>query len=166
MSGQPSKARIGTIDFPTKEAKAAFLTEQAIRDAHLPEVQRWAAVFRALPLTARAPAILRFAQTLEYVRDPGEEWLEDAEVTLIRGYGDCDAKERIFVALCVACGLPAVGVPVFRGEQFPHVKAAVFAPVATSAGFVTWRWMDVDPTVQNSGLGWIPPYRVATTNHW
>ncbi len=75
-------------------------------------------------------------------------------------------KERIFVALCVACGLPAVGVPVFRGESFPHVMAAAFVPIANARGFVTWRWMEVDPTIQNSGIGWIPPYRFAQTNHW
>ncbi|MEZ4301580.1 MAG: hypothetical protein R3B70_41990 [Polyangiaceae bacterium] len=166
MVRQPISARIGEIDFPSKEAKAAYMTEQAIRDVHLPEVQRWAGVFRRLPITERVPAILRFAQALEYVRDPGEEWLESADVTLLRGYGDCDAKERIFVALCVACGIPAVGVPVFRGERFPHVMAAAFVPVAGANGLLTWRWMQVDPTIQNSTVGWIPPYRLAQTNHW
>jgi transglutaminase-like putative cysteine protease len=166
MRTDSSRARIGAIHFPTKEAKAAYMTEQAIADAGLPEVQRWAAVFRALPLTERVPAILRFAQMLEYVRDPGEEWLEDAEVTLLRGYGDCDAKERVFVALCTACGIPAVGVPVFRGESFPHVMAAAYAPLPAGSNGVVWRWMKVDPTIQNSGLGWIPPYRLAKTNHW
>jgi hypothetical protein len=166
MRAKDARARVGLIDFPTKEAKAAYMTEQAIGDADLPEVQRWATVFRALPLTQRVPAILRFSQMLEYVRDPSEEWLEDAEVTLLRGYGDCDAKERVFVALCTACGIPAVGVPVFRGESFPHVMAAAFAPVAVAPNRFAWRWMSVDPTIQNSALGWIPPYRFAKTNHW
>jgi len=166
MDPSNPRIRIGALDFPNKEAKAAFMTEQSIRDARLPEVQRWAAVFRALPLTSRAPAILRFAQGLEYVRDPGEEWLEAADVTLARGYGDCDAKERIFVALCVACGIPAVAVPVFRGDRFPHVMAAAFVPIVVGNRFYGWRWLEADPTVQNSTLGWIPPYRFARTNHW
>lgn len=166
MSPRESRTRVGVVDFASKEAKAAFMSEQAIHDAQLPEVQRWAGAFRTLPITERAPAILRFAQTLEYVRDPGEEWLESADVTLSRGWGDCDAKERIFVALCVACGIPAVGVPVFRGEHFPHVMAAAFVPVVSGARFYGWRWLPADPTIQNSTLGWIPPYRIARTNHW
>jgi hypothetical protein len=166
MSANNASTRIGAISFPTKEAKAAYMTEQAIGDAHLPEVQRWAAVFRRLPLTERVPAILRFAQMLEYVRDPSEEWLEDAQVTLLRGYGDCDAKERVFVALCTACGIQAIAVPVFRGEHFPHVMAAAMAPIAVGPSSVAWRWMKVDPTIQNSSLGFIPQYRFAKTNHW
>lgn len=158
--------RLGRITFPNKEAKAAFMTTQAIRDAASPEVQRWAAVFRARPPHERAAAILQFVQTLEYVRDPGSEWLEDASVSLLRGWGDCDAKERIFVALCTACGLPAVADPVFRGEQFPHVAARVALPEQTPAGRWTLRWYKTDPTIQNSTIGWIPPYRYAQTNHW
>jgi hypothetical protein len=166
MSQGAPRTRVGVIDFATKEQKAAFMSEQAIRDAQRPEVQHWAGVFRGLPITERAPAILRFAQSLEYVRDPGEEWLEAADVTLSRGWGDCDAKERIFVALCVASGIPAVGVPVFRGDQFPHEMAAAFVPVVAGGRFYGWRWLDADPTIQNSTLGWIPPYRLARTNHW
>ncbi len=160
------KPRIGEITFRNKEAKAAFMTEQSARDADLPAVQHWAKVFRALPITERAPAILRFAQALEYVRDPGEEWLEAADITLARGYGDCDAKERVFVALCIACGIPAVAVPVFRGDRFPHVMAAALVPIVRAGRFFGWQWVDADPTIQNSELGRIPPYRLARTNHW
>ena len=160
------KPHIGRIDFATKEAKAAFMTRESIHDATLTEVQRWAAVFRPLPHRERAIAILRFVQSLEYVRDPGAEYLEDAEVSLLRGWGDCDAKERVFVALCTACGLPAVADPVFRGDQFPHVAAMVGLPERAPAGGWALRWYKTDPTIQNSTVGWIPPYRYAQTNHW
>ena len=163
---RPPTPRIGRIDFGTKEAKAAYMTTEAIRDAALSEVERWAGVFRVLPPHERALAILRFVQTLEYVRDPGEEWLEDAEVSLLRGWGDCDAKERIFVALCSACGLPAMADPVFRGDRFPHVAALVALPERTPAGRWMLRWYRTDPTIQNSTIGWIPQYRYAKTNHW
>lgn len=160
------KPHIGRIDFATKEAKAAFMTRESIHDATLAEVQRWAAVFRPLPHRERAIAILRFVQSLEYVRDPGAEYLEDAEVSLLRGWGDCDAKERVFVALCTACGLPAVADPVFRGDQFPHVAAMVALPEQGPTGGWALRWYKTDPTIQNSTVGWIPPYRYAQTNHW
>jgi transglutaminase-like putative cysteine protease len=158
----PSIPRIGRITFRTKEEKARYMSEQAIRQATLPGVQFWAARFRQLPYSERAPAILRFVQYgIEYVRDPAEEVLEDADVTLMRGFGDCDAKEAVFVALCNACGVPAVGVPVFRGDRFPHVMAAVGVPVSRGL-----RWLPADPTIQNSGIGQIPPYRIARTNHF
>lgn len=160
------RQRVGRITFRSKEDKARYMSEQAIQQAAQPGVQFWAVQFRRLPPHERAPAILRFVQYgIEYVRDPAEEVLEDAEVTLLRGFGDCDAKEAVFVALCNACGIPAVGVPVFRGDRFPHVMAAVRVPVRHGP-FVRLQWVEADPTIQNSALGWIPPYSGARTNHF
>src|SRR5262249_33059268 len=95
------------------------MTDEAIRDGQHPRVKQWAAEFEKLPPGApRAAAILRFCQySIDYVRDPGEEVLESADVVLLRGYGDCDAKERLFVALCTACGIAARALPVFRGPN-------------------------------------------------
>jgi hypothetical protein len=63
----------------------------------------------------RAAAILRFCQEcLRYERDPswqdvhgqrhGIELLDSSAVGLQRGYGDCDLKARLFVALCLSSG--------------------------------------------------------------
>ncbi|MBK8997446.1 MAG: hypothetical protein IPM35_17090 [Myxococcales bacterium] len=44
---------------------------------------------------------------------------------LERGKDDCDAKARLFVALCLAAGLRARMVPRWEGEVLRHVSAAV-----------------------------------------
>lgn len=44
---------------------------------------------------------------------------------LERGTDDCDAKARLFVALCLAAGLRARMVPRWEGETLRHVSAAV-----------------------------------------
>jgi transglutaminase-like putative cysteine protease len=116
-----------------------------------------ATVFLQLPPEERPAAILRFVQWgIDYVRDPGREVLEDAAVALLRGYGDCDAKSRLFVALCIACGIPARGLPVRVDEDFPHILAEVF---------VDGRWQRADPTILNSAIADIPPASRAITNY-
>lgn len=148
--------RVKQVLFRTKEEKAEYMSRESIQDARLPRVRAWAKTFLRLPPSERAPAILQFVQYgIDYVRDPGEEVLEDADVVLERGYGDCDAKERLFVALCNAVGIPAKGHPVFRGERFPHILADVW---------IGRRWVPADPTIQNSSIGQIPPARFALTN--
>jgi transglutaminase-like putative cysteine protease len=149
---------VDQVGFATKEEKAEYMSREAIKDARLPRVQSWAKTFLRLSPAERAPAILQFVQYgIDYVRDPGEEVLENADVVLERGYGDCDAKERLFVALCNAVGIPAKGHPVFRGERFPHILADVW---------VGNQWTPADPTIQNSSIGHIPPARAALTNAW
>jgi len=44
---------------------------------------------------------------------------------LERGTDDCDAKARLFVALCLAAGLRARMVPKWDGAILRHVSAAV-----------------------------------------
>ncbi len=146
------------VDFSTGLAKAAFMKTASRADVTLPEIQRWADVFRRLPYDERAPAILTFCQyALDYIRDPKREVLEDSAVTLARGFGDCDAKSRVFVALCLACGVPARSFPVRPEYDFPHVLAEVY-----------WRgqWQKADPTVLNSEIGRIPPGSLCVTNYW
>ncbi|TKC93713.1 transglutaminase-like domain-containing protein [Polyangium fumosum] len=150
------RARI--IDFPSNAAKARYMKAGSRRDELLPEVQRWAAVFRRLPLADRAAAILKFCQyAIDYVRDPRREVLEDCAVTLMRGFGDCDAKARLFVALCRACGVVARERPVRPEQDFPHILAEVY---------VNGQWLPVDPTILNSSIGRIPPGWMAITNYW
>lgn len=100
--------RMGIVHFPSNVAKARYMAEAGAADVWHHEVQRWAAVFNRLPLAERPAAILRFCQyAIEYVRDPKREVLEDSTVTLLRGYGDCDAKARVFVALSLRADLIA-----------------------------------------------------------
>ncbi|MBK9266183.1 MAG: transglutaminase domain-containing protein [Polyangiaceae bacterium] len=149
--------RVQVVDFPTGLAKAQYMKRASAEDVVLDAVQRWASVFRQLPYDDRAPAILKFCQyALEYVRDPKREVLEDSSVTLKRGFGDCDAKSRVFIALCLACDVPARSYPVRPEADFPHVLAEVF-----------WRgaWHRADPTILNSEIGRIPPGTMAVTNY-
>jgi transglutaminase-like putative cysteine protease len=149
------------INFANREAKAAYMADAAGHDAHDPAVVAWARAFVGLPRPAREEAILRFAQRcLRYERDPawfdpgghrhGIEVLDSSAVALQRGYGDCDVKARLFVALCLATGVPAEIEPVFRGENgFPHVRARVRTPDGR-------RWQTADPTIVNSTIGKLP----------
>ncbi len=145
-------------NFATNRDKAAYMLDQSLADAHLPAVQHWASVFRQLPVDERPDAIFRFVQwAIDYVRDPGQEVLEDAATVLLRGYGDCDAKSRTFVALCVASGIAARGLPVRVDDGFPHIAAEVF---------VRGHWQKADPTILNSAIGQVPAASSAVTNYW
>lgn len=145
------------VRFRDNRHKADGMQRIAVAGVMSPFVQHWAEVFRKLPVEARPAALLQFCQwAIEYVRDPREEVLEDPPVVLLRGHGDCDAKTVVFVALSIACGVPARVLPVFRGEDFPHVMAEVF---------LGGRWIPADPTVLNSGIGSIPPAARAVTNY-
>ncbi len=144
--------------FATNREKAAFMLEQSQADSHLPAVQHWASIFRQVPVEERPAAIFRFVQwAIDYVRDPGQEVLEDAATVLLRGYGDCDAKSRTFVALCLASGIPARGLPVRVDDGFPHIAAEVF---------VGGQWQKADPTILNSAIGQVPAALSAVTNYW
>ena len=150
--------RMGLVEFPTNRAKANWMLTKSAEDVKLPEVQRWSQVFRNLPERERPAAILKFCQFgLQYVRDPRREVLEDSAVTLVRGWGDCDAKSRLFVALCRACGIPARGLPVRPDDDFPHILAEVF---------INGQWTPADPTVLNSSIGRIPSPSMCVTNYW
>jgi transglutaminase-like putative cysteine protease len=161
------------VVFPSREAKARYMAEAAVHDAGDPAIRSWARQFTSLPPAARAEAILRFVQRcIRYTRDPawydkagrrhGIELLDSSSVGLQRGYGDCDLKARLFVALCLASGLRARIDPVFEGtEGFPHVRARVYMPSGeTGAG----EWEVADPTIVNSSVGKLPPRSQIKTN--
>jgi hypothetical protein len=149
------------ISFKDREDKARYMADAARHDVLDPAIQWWAQAFRALPRPERERAILRFCQRcIRYERDPawfddggqrhGIELLDSSAVGLQRGYGDCDLKARVFVALCLASGVPAAIEPVFTGETgFPHVRARVLQPGGM-------RWDTADPTIVNSGIGNLP----------
>jgi hypothetical protein len=148
------------INFADREAKAAYMADAARHDAKDPAVLQWANAFLELPRPDREQAILRFVQRcIRYERDPawfddqgnrhGIELLDSSAVGLHRGFGDCDLKSRLFVALCLAVGVPAEIEPVFRGDNgFPHVRARVRAQGGS--------WETADPTIVNSTIGKLP----------
>jgi len=149
--------RTGFVEFASNLEKARYMAAAGAGDVRQREVLRWAAVFNQLPLPKRPAAILRFCQyAIEYIRDPKAEVLEDSTVTLTRGFGDCDAKARVFVALCRACGIRARIYPVRPALDFPHVLAEVM---------IDGQWRRADPTILNSGIGDIPPGWRAVTNY-
>ncbi len=47
-----------------------------------------------------------------------------ADIDLTRGVDDCDGKARLFVAVCLAGGVPAEMVPRWTGPVLSHVYAA------------------------------------------
>jgi hypothetical protein len=157
------------ITFKDREDKARYMADAARHDASDPAIRHWAEAFRALPRPERERAILRFCQRcLRYERDPawlddhgarhGIELLDSSSVGLLRGYGDCDLKARVFVALCLASAVPAEIEPVFRGQNgFPHVRARVLRPEPMMV------WETADPTIVNSEIGRLPSRPLTTS---
>ncbi len=92
-----------------------------------------------------------------YTRTPGRF---DAVEALIRGEDDCDAKARIFVALCLAQGVPAKMMPLQNGAgMLQHVFAAVR---------LGEPWLPVELTLRRARVG-DDPYAVPverTTGQW
>jgi Transglutaminase-like superfamily/EF hand len=161
-----------TVVFKNREEKARYMIAAAEADALDPQVVSWAHQFLALPEEERAPAILLFVQNcIRYERDPawfdkagvrhGIELLDSAATGFFRAYGDCDLKARMFVALCLACGVKARISPVFRGANgFPHVRAEVLridGEASDPAG-----WDVADPTIVNSSIGRLPRGKALT----
>ncbi len=68
----------------------------------------------------------------------------DAIDAYIRGSDDCDAKARLFVALCLARGFNARLWPLWKGDQLSHV-----------AGEVEYRghWIHAETILARAKLG-------------
>ena len=159
------RANARWIHFADREAKARYMSKAARHDAEDPILVSWARQFNRLSVHKCAAAVLRFVQRcIRYERDPawfdaqgtrhGTELLDSAAVGLHRGYGDCDLKARLFVALCLACGVAADIEPVFTGDNgFPHVRARVLRETSETAGE---RWETADPTIVSSTIGHLP----------
>lgn len=69
---------------------------------------------------------------------------------LRRGVDDCDAKARMFVALCLARGLRAQMVDRWKGIQLGHVYAAVWL---TGPRAVAPRWWLAETILRRARLG-------------
>lgn len=83
---------------------------------------------------------------LDTARVGGED-LDHPFAALWRGVDDCDAKSRLFCALCIAAGLPARMVDHWRGGQLVHVNAAVR---------IGGRWLPAETTLSRARLGEVP----------
>lgn len=136
--------------FKNREEKAANMQARAERGARDPIVLAWAQQFEPLRASRSdldcVRAVLRFVRDcIFYTHDPGTERLEAASFGLLEGWGDCDQKSTLIVALLLALGFRAEIDPVFRGaEGFPHVRARVW---------LAGRWYKLDPTIINSDVG-------------
>lgn len=141
--------RDSTVEIRSNVEKARYLQDKAVADALSPDVIWWGRQFADIVNPwDKANAILRFVSTAcVYVKDPGVEVLDGSAVVLGRGHGDCDAKARLFVALCLVCGITARTLPVFVGERFPHIRAEVF---------LDGVWWVADPCIVNSTIGVLP----------
>lgn len=69
---------------------------------------------------------------------------DDAVDAYTRGYDDCDAKARLFVAICLAAGFQARLWPLWRDGILQHVAAEVH-----------WqkKWLHAETIVARARLG-------------
>jgi transglutaminase-like putative cysteine protease len=118
--------------FDSDQAKWRFLERAPHDDAKNSGIQY---VAKALLLAAfkrpRTFAILAAALARDGIRYEldtdrvGGEDLDHPFNALWRGVDDCDAKSRLFCALCLAAGIECRMVPGWRGDRLQHVSAAV-----------------------------------------
>jgi len=131
--------RTRAVTFEGWEEKAAYLDGVAWDDARTPIV-RDVARRLALRIDPNRPDLLAEAvfdyvkRAIRYVKDPASEEFSDAEEILRQGFGDCDDKVRLFVAMARSLGLEARARPILQacapGERpdFTHVQAEVRYP--------------------------------------
>jgi transglutaminase-like putative cysteine protease len=129
--------------------KWVFLRDVPAKDAERPEVQALAANLWAVACASKYPrwAYVELAQCvardlIRYVTDTSRVGREQIDgftdpyisplAPLERGTDDCDAKARLFVALCLAKQIAAEMVPrpgiadLKAGRPLTHVSAKVF----------------------------------------
>jgi transglutaminase-like putative cysteine protease len=85
---------------------------------------------------------------------------------LTRGADDCDAKARIFVALCLSVRIPAEMVPRWDRGRLHHVSARVLCETPLSKGRV--QWLPVETILDRARLGDVAegvPVEI-DTGHW
>jgi transglutaminase-like putative cysteine protease len=131
--------RTRPVTFDGWEAKAAYLDGVAWDDARTPVVRdvarRIAARIDPNRLDLLAEAVFDYCKrAIRYVKDPASEEFSDGEQILRDGFGDCDDKVRLFVAMARSLGLDARVRPILQaagaGERpdFTHVQAEVRYP--------------------------------------
>lgn len=152
---------------PSEQRKWEFLRDAPARDALTPELRNVAQHLRAVafvsPWKSWAFASLAFSvanDLIVYVSDVdrvGREQIDGLTdpqgstlSSLERGTDDCDAKARIFVALCLAVGISAEMQPLWRGERLQHVFGRVWVqgPYDTAP-----RWYNAETILARAKLG-------------
>lgn len=155
-------------DFPDDAAKWAFLRDAPALDARDYRVSLLAArLWDASDGSPRTFAILAqaFARDVIIYRTDteqfgGEDIAPAGQVgdVIERGIDDCDAKARLFVALCLAEHIPARMVSKWIGAELSHVSAIVT---------IDGKDLPVELTLARARLGDLPrdvPREV--TGHW
>jgi transglutaminase-like putative cysteine protease len=155
----------------TEWSKWVYLRDVPAKDALADEVQAVAANLWAVAVMSPNPRwayaelahcvardLIRYAtdtdragrEQIDGLTDPYRSPLEP----LARGADDCDAKARLFVALCLAKGIAAEMVPlpseraVASGSPLQHVSARVF---------VAPPYFDRDSrTIKEGAKQWLP----------
>ena len=147
-------------------AKWEYLRAAPARDARDPRLRELA---RDLWRVARGRPRLycQLAHTLardairyqtDTARVGGEEFGSPMRA-LERGVDDCDAKARLFVALCLAQHIKAEMMPLWRGTHLQHVYARVM---------LDGEWLPVELTLARARLG-DPPLSIpkeSETGQW
>ena len=154
----------------TDEEKWQYLSEipasdaEHIRIKHLSQLLRMAAGDNNIRYAQLCMTVARdwIRQTSDVNRTGGEDiagltrapTTDDAIDALKRGEDDCDAKARLFVALCLAGGLQAAMVPKWNmvpsselspnGRTLTHVSAKVQ---------INSKWHPVELTLSRARLG-------------
>jgi transglutaminase-like putative cysteine protease len=154
----------------TEQKKWAFLQAVPSRDAQNPRLVRvaqclWEATslcprrvyaFGCLALAIARDAI-RFESDVKrtgaediagLTRTPAES---DAIDALERGSDDCDAKARLFVALCLAMGVQGRMAPIWKRDEKGPYLAHVFGEA-----LIEGRWMYAETTLSRARLGDYP----------
>jgi len=141
----------------TDSDKWEYLKHAPARDMHHTEIRRLASVLRCaagddVRFAALAHTVAR--DWIRYQTDTarvGREDLGHPVTALVRGVDDCDAKARLFVALCLAAGLTAEMRDRWRGDELAHVYAAVK---------LEGKWHTVELTLTRARIGDELPDRV------
>ena len=127
--------RTRRVLFRTWQDKANFLDGRAWVDARLPYVRAWA---RRVAMAhdpndfeGIARDLFEYVQhKIKYVSDPASEEFSDAEQTMRQGFGDCDDKAELLVALLrsASSSFEAHIRPVLNDVGFAHVQVVMRFP--------------------------------------
>lgn len=152
---------------PEEQTKWEFLQKAPFADARNPEIRaRAEALWRAAGGNVVVFAQLAHALArdgVRYATDTARVGTEDiagftreptpsdAVDALHRGRDDCDAKARLFVALCLAQGVPAEMVDYWKPTNWAN-GASRLAHVAAKVRLGE-RWYPVELTLARARLG-------------
>lgn len=147
----------GNID---SEHKWYLLKDMPLRDSRNPKLIELAgkiwdiALGRKLTFLKLALAVARDGISFESdIKQFGHEDIagvtrypepNDAIEAYVRGHDDCDAKARLFVALCLAQGFEARLWPLWKHGQLTHVAAEVL---------VRGKWIHAETILARARLG-------------